>query len=383
MTNTRPDWLTADYPELRDGPPWVMEKMIFAQPRLVEPVLRADGPELTTLRATIRQAGSAGAPIVVTGCGTSEHAAMAVAEQLSDALRKSGSPGHVEVRQALDAALDPRPGGVCLAISHDGRTRATKLALETARSTGATTAIVTACLDSDCFVGADRAFITPRHDDSWCHTLAYTSAILAGANIASGPRGTTAIDVARRAIESMLARRGDFESAAGHLGLSGRVLTAGLGIDEIGARELALKIAEGARLPTTAFHLETILHGHLAGCDAATTALVLLGTDPRPSAHRDARFALVAEAARAIGIATVALAPRRLLDTLPDGVHGVALDPVGDATPLLTALLQGTVALQLLTLGLVKRAGVNPDLIRRDEAPYRAAARVAEDASDW
>ena len=83
------------------------------------------------------------------------------------------------------------------------------------------------------------------------------------------------------------------------------------------AGELALKIAEGARIPTTAYHLETLLHGHLAGCDAGETSLVLLALDPLAGARRDRRFALVAEAVRTIGIPVVALAPASLLATLP------------------------------------------------------------------
>ena len=34
MTPDDRDWLTDDFPELRDAPPWVMEEMIFAQARL-------------------------------------------------------------------------------------------------------------------------------------------------------------------------------------------------------------------------------------------------------------------------------------------------------------------------------------------------------------
>jgi hypothetical protein len=40
--------------------------------------------------------------------------------------------------------------------------------------------------------------------------------------------------------------------------------------------------------------------------------------------------------------------------------------------------LDGAIALQLLTLGMVHAVGVNPDLIRREEAPYREAAALAE-----
>jgi hypothetical protein len=42
------------------------------------------------------------------------------------------------------------------------------------------------------------------------------------------------------------------------------------------------------------------------------------------------------------------------------------------------SLLASAPALQLLTLELVHLAGVNPDLIRREEAPYREAAQIAE-----
>ena len=46
--------------------------------------------------------------------------------------------------------------------------------------------------------------------------------------------------------------------------------------------------------------------------------------------------------------------------------------PTGaDALPPLRALLGGAAALQRLTLAMAAEAGVNPDLIRREEAPYR------------
>jgi glutamine---fructose-6-phosphate transaminase (isomerizing) len=382
MTTDDSGWLTGDFPELREAPPWVMEEMIAAQPRLAAPILGADGPEVTRLHDAVAHAAAAGEPVVVTGCGTSEHAAMIVAELLTDSFRRAGlTAARAEARQALDAALDPRAGGVCLAISHDGGTRATQLALEAARERGATTGLVTACGDPSCSSAADLMFVTPIHDDSWCHTLAYTSAILAGARI-SGIAGDGATGSAVRAMESTLERRADFAAATAHLNCSGRIVTAGLGIDQANAGELALKIAEGARIPTTAYHLETLLHGHLAGCDAPATSLVLLALEPRPGARRDRRFSLVAQAARTIGIPTVALAPQALLATLPGDVHRVALEPL-PAEPLLDALLQSALAVQLLTLGLIGLTGTNPDLIRREERAYREAARIADETPDW
>jgi glutamine---fructose-6-phosphate transaminase (isomerizing) len=381
MTPDDRDWLTDDFPELRDGPPWVMEEMILAQAQLPARILGDGRPEVARLRAAVAAAAAAGEPVVVAGCGTSEHAALVVAELLTDSFRRAGLTARAEARQALDAALDPRPGGICVAISHDGGTRATRLALQAARESGATTALITACADPACWSDADLVFVTPVHDGSWCHTLAYVSAILAGARIA-GIAGDEAAAAAAGAIERTLGRRAELEEAAAHLDRSGRIIAAGLGADQVNASELALKIAEGARIPTTAYHLETLLHGHLAGCDAGATSLVLLGLDPRQGARRDRRLALVAEAALAIGIPTVALAPAPLLATLPDGVHGVALAPSSDE-PLLGALLQSAVAVQLLTLGIVSLAGTNPDLIRREERAYREAALIGDAAPDW
>ncbi len=201
-------------------------------------------------------------------------------------MRRAGlTTARAEARQALDAALDPRHGGICIAISHDGGTRATRLALEAAHESGARTALITACTDLSCAAAADLVLVTPIHDDSWCHTLAYVSAILAGARI-SGITGDEATRVAVLAIESTLAHRADLVAAA-HLNRSGRIVTTGLGIDQVNASELALKIAEGARIPTTAYHLETLLHGHLAGCDADETT----GEQPAKNAAPGAQTA--------------------------------------------------------------------------------------------
>jgi glutamine---fructose-6-phosphate transaminase (isomerizing) len=380
MSDHSRDWYTRDYPELRDRPPWVMEEMILAQPSLVKPILTARGPGVAALREAIAAAGRAGAPIVVTGCGTSEHAALAVAELLSVALRADNDGSRAEAREALDAALDPRPGGVCIAISHNGTTRATLLALEAARAAGATTALITARAVGPMVALADHVFVTPVNDASWCHTLAYVSALLAGGALA-GELPVTMIEAARAALESTLALRLRLEEIASRL-RRGRIVTAGLGIDHIAARELALKIEEGARIPATAHQLEALLHGFLAGCDAATTTLVLLGADPRLGTRRDLRLALAARAAEAIGIPTIAIAPAAVLAAMPESVRCVEIASPDGPDSLLVALLEGAVALQLLTLGIVHAAGTNPDLIRREEAPYRTAAQIAA-TPDW
>ena len=296
------DWHTDEFPELRAGPPWVTEEMVAAQPAVVRALVDSPPEGVSALAGMVREAHEAGLPVTVVGCGTSEHGALAIAEQLAAALG-GGWPAPVVARQSLDAAEHPQRSGVCIAVSHDGGTRATTLALEAARAAGARTALATARPGGTASGPAEIVLVTPVHDDSWCHTVAYTSAIAVGAALARELGLTTLSGAQAEALlGDVLATAPDAAVLAG----SERILCAGIGIDLITARELALKLAEGARLQTAGLHLETLLHGHLAGEDAGT-AVVLIDSD-RDSV-RIARRADIAEAAlAAIGMPTLRLA---------------------------------------------------------------------------
>src|SRR5919206_399487 len=65
-----------------------------------------------------------------------------------------------------------------------------------------------------------------------------------------------------------------------------RILAVASGVDEVTARELALKIEEGAHVPVTPLGIEKVLHGHLPACDDRT-GLVLLRLDARAGEQRD------------------------------------------------------------------------------------------------
>ena len=332
-----------------------MEDMILAQRGLPAAILDSPSDGTIAARQAIRAAADGGEPIVVTGCGTSEHGAMAVAALIAEAL-----PGtRVESRQALDAALTPRAGGVCIGVSHDGGTHATLLALEAARGAGATVVAITAQPAGAVPKAADHIITTPVSDRSWCHTVAYTSAILAGAGIAESPvTGAGLGDL----IGHVLDLRPRFVEAAAGISGGRRILTTGMGADEITARELALKIEEGARIPATAHHLETLLHGHLAGCDAATTAVVRCATDPRGGELQSHRQAEADAALGVIGIPMVVIGTP------------LGLPPTESAAE---ALIAGAIGLQLLTLELAHAVGTNPDLIRREQRAYREAAAAS------
>jgi glucosamine--fructose-6-phosphate aminotransferase (isomerizing) len=346
-------------PELRAGPPWVTEEMVAAQPALARALLDTPPDGLAAFAATLSEAFEARLPVSVVGCGTSEHGAMAIAELLSSALG-GGWPRSALARQSLDAAEDPQRGGVCIGVSHDGGTYATTLALEAAAAGGATTALVTNAPDGPTAAAAEILLVTPVHDDSYCHTVAYASSILVGAGLA---RELGMADVDGEAAAELLRDTPSPDAAA--LAGSERVLVAGAGLDSVTARELALKLAEGARLETAALHLETLLHGHLAGEDAGT-GIVFVDTE-RDSGRVRRRTDLAERAVAELGMLSLRIGPP---------VATVLAEPVA-------RLLSGAAALQALTLGLVRARGVNPDLIRREDPAYRRAADVAEGAADW
>jgi glucosamine--fructose-6-phosphate aminotransferase (isomerizing) len=380
-----PDWHGDGWPELRVGPPWVMAEMVASQPALVAPLLahrRAPG-----LAQLILDVDESGEPIVVTGCGTSEHGAQAVAELLDAALRQRGARGgRVEARQAFEAALDPRTGGLCLAVTHDGGTRATLLALEAARDAGAATAVITANPEGAAIATADVTMLTPARDLAWCHTVAYTSAILAGAALAAE---IAEIDLDAEEFTEWLAAvvaPGEAEQGiARALAGLGVLHVVGSGADRVTAREAALKIEEGARRPAVARDLETLLHGHFVACGPETGLIVVLA-DGRGEQRRWRRAAQAMAAAARLGMPVAAILSPEAAAAIPDVMTTagrLVLPGDDDPLPPLYALLGGAGALQRLTLTLAAEAEVNPDLIRREEAPYREGAALVEDGTAW
>jgi len=374
MTET-PEWHRDWMPELRDAPPWLMQEMIEAQPALARDIAALD---VSAVAQLVRAAAEADAPIVVTGCGTSEHGAQGIAEQLREALPATA---RVEARQAFEASLDPRAGGVCLAVSHDGGTRATIAAMRAAADAGATTAVVTAMPGEAAASTAASALVTPLRDRSWCHTVGYLSPLVTGAAIAAAVRGV-ALDgeAVRSTVAAGICAREAAAAVARNLHGTRQIITTGSGADRIAARELALKVEEGVHLASVARTLETVLHGHFAACDE-TTGLVLIAADPRACDARAGRASSLLRASRRIGMRCAAiLSPAYDAAIDPDLTDaGRVVVAAGDMlSPATAALLLTATPLQLVTLELAHLAGRNPDLIGRDREAWREAAALVE-----
>jgi fructoselysine-6-P-deglycase FrlB-like protein len=356
-----------------------MSEMIAAEPALAVRLVHrlAKDESLERLATLVRETASAGRPILTTGCGTSEHAAMGIAELLNEAL--AVAPGR-EVRsvQALDTLRRPLADGLLLAVSHEGGTPMTNEALRIARDAGGRTALITVGNASPGAELAELVVRTEEQDQSWCHTVGYLSPLLVGVVVAA--RLTRARPDAL-AIRALLDVTNDPHGAAAVAsGLTGtdRIVAVGSGADYVSARELALKISEGARLPAVALELETVLHGHLA---AATrwTGLVVVLTDGRPGASEvRARAARVLAAARAISVPTAAILAEAIAGAVAptDTPAGRIVVPRAGRVRGVAGQLVGTaMALQLLTERLARARGVNPDTLGRED-PAQAAAHA-------
>jgi glucosamine--fructose-6-phosphate aminotransferase (isomerizing) len=376
-------WAYASAPSWRDGPPYHLTDMIAAEPGVARRIIErlTDDSSVARLADLVRSAITSGAPVVITGCGTSETAAMGMVDILRDATRSSGHPDAVVLsEQAFELAQDPLARGLVIGVSHEGGTSATNAALKASRAAGSQTAVVTVSRRSPAGQFADVVLETCELDQSWCHSVGYVSPMVTAA--VAGARLTgTALD--GDAVAGLLeggARDADGATRIGErFGSAEHLLVIASGADRAAGREMALKVEEASWLPSAYRDLETFLHGHLPAT-GPETALVLILSDRIARPERVARARQALAAAKVIGLRSAAILAEAL-----DGEVDRELTPAGrvlvpddDGLPAPVASLMGTAsALQLLTERIARARGRNPDLIRREDDVYRRAAEAA------
>ncbi len=376
-------WAYAPTPSRREAPPYHLTDMIAAEPALARRLVARvqASTEAAELADAIRATAGAGGPIVVTGCGTSETAAMGMVEILRDALRASGLPSAtVSSAQAFELALDPVARGLVIGVTHEGGTTATNNAMRASGEAGSRTAVVTVSRRSPAGSVAEIVIETGELDQSWCHSVGYTSPMLAAAAVAGILTGS---DADADAIGTLLAdgARGEAaaERIAAQVGTGTQLIVVASGADRPAGRELALKVEEASWLPAAYRDLETFLHGHFPATGPGT-GLVLLLTDRAGRPERLARARQLLAGMRVIGVRSAAILAADL-----DGQLDADLTPAGrllaGAAPSLpgpVAALFGTATpLQLLTERIARARGTNPDPIRRDDPIYKQAAEAA------
>jgi glucosamine--fructose-6-phosphate aminotransferase (isomerizing) len=376
-------WAYAPAPSLRAGPPYHLTEMIGAEPAVARRIITRSirSGAAAELARAIRTALDAGAPVVITGCGTSETASQGMADILRQSLHDAGSVGAaISAEQAFELSLDPPDRGLVIGVTHEGGTPATNGALRAARAAGARTAVVTASRRSPAAEVADLVVETGELDQSWCHTIGYISPMLvAAATGAALGGGELDGDRVATLLASGAADEASAERIAGHLATAAHLLVIASGADRAAGREMALKVEEASWLPSAYRDLETFLHGHLPATGSGT-GLILILADRSGRAMRLARAQQALAAARVVGLRTGAILAAELDAELDPALTPVGRLLVGDdpVLPAAVAALFGTAtAMQLLTERLARARGTNPDLIRRDDPIYLAAADAA------
>jgi fructoselysine-6-P-deglycase FrlB-like protein len=380
-------WESTSQPSPRDGAPYHMTDMIAAEPAITRRIvdrLADPGGGAGRLAGAVGQAASSGATIVVTGCGTSEHAAVATAEILREAIRAAGiaaGPGSVVPAQAFELALDPPSGGLVIGISHEGGTAATNRALAAAAAAGTRTGLITASAGSPAGEIAEIVVETVEVDHSWCHTVGYLSPIVAAASVGAHLSGRPLdADAVAALVGAGTEDEAGAEAIAGRLADARSLVVLGSGADRAAARELVLKVEEASWLPSAMRDLETFLHGHLPATDESTgIVLILADRDGRDDRLERARQALAAVAV--LGVRTAAIVAADASASLPSELTPAGRVVVDEADLLpgpVAALLGTATPLQLLTERLARARGTNPDPIRRDDPRYAEASAAAE-----
>jgi glucosamine--fructose-6-phosphate aminotransferase (isomerizing) len=387
-------WRSTSQPSRRESPPFHMTDMIEAEPALAARILARNEDASSAagaLAGAITRAIKAGGPVVVTGCGTSDHAAQGVAEILREAVRAArltgpaGIPAREPVaEQALELSLDPPASGLVIGVSHEGATPATNAALAASRAAGARTALITVTDRSPGSEHAHAVLPTEELDQGWCHTVGYLSPLVAAtavaAHIARRPVDEGFRTAVRELLQAGVDRSSIAEAVAARLAGVRQILVIASGADRPAGRELVLKIEEGTWIPAAYRDLETFLHGHLAATDDSTgLVLVLTDRDHREERLERARGAL--RAAQVIGMEAAAIVTADIAADLPTELTpaGRIVVPEAPTLPSPVAALIGTATpLQSLTERLARARGVDPDAIHRDVDLYREAADAAD-----
>ena len=344
------------FPDPRSRPPYHMHDMIHAQPEAVrETIDRVERERDFVL----------GHPdgLVLTGCGTSFHAAMYGAAILQEAYGLE-IPARAVPAYDLLHGVDVPVGTTVLAVSHSGSTRTTNQALERVGAAGVHTVGMCGIPESAMEAIADRTLVIgSTRDASWANTMSYTSQLTALACLAmrvAGNRWDPLEDALGRLPRS-LRKALECETAVRRMARSvvkrDRVTFVGSGLDAITALEAALKIRETCGHPASAYHPEQLLHGPFLSLDQREAVVALVSRDD------GAREREILRSLELVGAAASTVGEAPGVDVRLPRVPRV-LRPIVSIVPLQFLAYYAAVA---------KKA--NPDVMRSDRGQYARALR--------
>jgi glutamine---fructose-6-phosphate transaminase (isomerizing) len=340
--------MTTAAPAPRAGHPFHMHDAIYAQPGALRLVGRGNESALAAAASML----SSAAHVVVTGTGSSWHAAL-VGGLLLGRAGRLGSRVRVTFGGELADYGAPREVGMVLVgISHRG-TGSVADALAAAGAAGVGTIAVTA-KGADTPGGA-HVLRTVNREASDTHTVSYTAALGVMAMLAAAVGKDEALARALDALPDQLALllgQESWEEIAGRLADRRQYWFIGGGPNHATALEGALKLTEAAGVPAIGLDAEQFVHGPWIAVDR--NDLVVVVAPPGPARARCLAAARVAQQAGASILALCADGDRDL------GALAVETIALPDVDELLSPIA-AVVPLQLFAYHAAVRRGGNPD----------------------
>jgi len=361
------DELPAD---IRPGHPFHMYDEIHLQPQAVSESLRLAIRHGSPIVAALERARR----VIVTGCGTSFHAALGAAWLLRSFTRGRVDARAIEAFELVQYGADMRPDDVLIAISHSGTSTMPIRAMQRAREVGAETVLITGLPESEARNVAHYVLPTGYPGEkSWAHTISYTAALASAAAIANVLADSSekldlspltdvvadalrSEDTAHRMAASVLLSEQENGPA--------RLVFVGGGAHHATAREATLKFLETSYIFTTAWELEESLHGPLAAVTPETAVVLIV-----PAGSSSDRAVELSRALAEIGCTPFAIVGESNAARF-DHAHRLVLADV----PEILAPISTVVPLQLFSYFVAVGKGQNPDLIHRGDERYLKAA---------
>ncbi len=345
------------FPDPRHRHPFHMHEMILGQPTFVaEALRRTEAGDSSSFLGRPRR-------LVLTGCGTSFHAATYGARVFQEAMPSVP----VVAIHAYDLAYgSPVPANATvLGVSHSGSTPTTNRALRRARRRGCRTLAVCGLPSSPMERVADHTLVIgSTHDHSWANTMSYTTQLTAFAALTSqskshvGPSIEASLRGLARSLEKTLGCESRVRRLATRIAHQARVTFLGSDLDEVTALEAALKIRETCSLPASGYHTEQFLHGPYLSVDDRESIVMLRSRDDGPRSVAIAR-ALEASGAAVATIGESARAQIRL-----------------PATPRILRPILSVVPMQFIAYYAALARRANPDIMRTDIPRLRAGVEA-------
>ena len=341
------------FPNPRSRHPFHMHDMIRGQPAFAQETLdRLRGVDAGAFLGTARN-------LVVTGCGTSFHAALIGARLLQEGFGSGTTVHAVHAYDLLHGFVLPEDCAV-LGVSHSGTTPTTNDALALARRSGVATRALCGLPDTRMAEVAEATLVTGSvHDHSWANTMSYTTQLTAFARLAESisaeprtlfPEGTDSVPSLLRAALDCEAH---VRRLARTLATKDQITFLGSGLDEVTALEAALKIRETCSFPASGYHIEQFLHGPFLSLGPRQSVLALRSNDD------DDREAEILRGFEHAGAAVTTLGEA--------GDTDVNL-PAADR---LVRPIISVVPLQFVAYHVALARGANPDIMRSDLPRYQ------------